>query len=83
MKCKHCDKLLKLSQYKQNDTWKSCPNCSRANGQMHVFYRYPDKFGTTAQRSSPSHPEGAQSYCTCCRSDKVADLSQAKTCDQI
>lgn len=83
MKCQNCDKSLKISQYKHNDTWKSCPKCSQMNGQVHVFYRYPDKFGTTPQRSSPAHPEGAQSYCACCRGDKVADLTHARTCDQV
>lgn len=83
MKCQHCDKPLQISQYKQNDTWKSCPKCSQDNGHVHIFHQYPEMFGTTPHRSSPQHPEGAQSYCTCCRGDKVADLSRARKCDQI
>lgn len=69
MECSHCGKELSLSVYNADKTMKSCPRCSQANGQYHVFHPYPSYFGTTGKRSSSRSPEGAQSYCTNCRGD--------------
>jgi len=65
--CQHCHQPLNVSQYNARRTVKSCPNCSTINGKHHVYYAYPDEFGTTALRATASTPDGAQSYCTACR----------------
>ena len=69
MNCSHCGIDLSISVYRGGKTMKSCPRCSQANGQYHVFHPYPSHFGVTDKRSSSSSPEGAQSYCTNCRGD--------------
>lgn len=68
--CKVCGKLLSSSQYSLDKKYKSCPRCSQENGDEHVYYEYPECFGTTLKRSSSNSPEGAQSYCESCRFDK-------------
>ena len=73
MKCTHCKKNLSTSVYNKDKTLKSCPRCSQANGQYHVFHPYPAAFGTTDKRSTGSSPEGAQSYCTKCRGNYTPD----------
>ncbi len=65
MNCKHCGKPLNETQYHEN--LKSCPNCSVKNGTEHVFYSYPEAFGTTSLRATSNRPDGPQSYCTACR----------------
>lgn len=65
MNCAHCGKPLNKSIYKGK--MKSCPSCSEANGQYHVFYPYPASFGTTPKRASTNHPDGPQSHCQSCR----------------
>ncbi len=65
MNCSHCGRLLNESIYK--DDMKSCPRCSQANGQFHVFHPFPSDFGTTPLRASNTHPEGPQSHCQSCR----------------
>lgn len=67
LKCKSCDALLRSSVYQDNETWKSCPNCSGNNKVEHVFRKFPDAFGTTEERASDTSPVGAQSFCTACR----------------
>ncbi|MCH1923369.1 hypothetical protein L9G74_03360 [Shewanella sp. C32] len=67
MICKICGKPLKQAQWKNNNTLKSCPHCSLENGEQHVYYAYPDRFGETPKRATPKHPEGPQSHCTECR----------------
>lgn len=69
MNCKHCGRDLSLSVYNDNKTMKSCPRCSQADGQYHVFHSYPSDFGVTDKRASSRSPEGAQSYCVNCRGD--------------
>ena len=69
MDCRHCKRPLSESQYRLSKAFKSCPGCSTKDGEEHVYYRYPDKFGTTDLRSSTTHPEGPQSHCSECRSD--------------
>lgn len=63
--CKHCGRPLSEAQWK--DGYKSCPMCSKLNGEYHVFHKYPDDFGVTERRSTAEHPEGPQSYCERCR----------------
>lgn len=67
--CKCCTQALNNAIFKEikGRIYKSCPNCSRLNGEYHVFYPYPESFGTTKKRSSTLHPEGPQSYCERCR----------------
>lgn len=67
MNCNHCRVDLSRSIYNSDKTMKSCPKCSQANGQYHVFHPYPASFGVTDKRASSSSPEGAQSYCVNCR----------------
>ena len=71
MNCKHCHNPLNEAQY-HGVNLKSCPNCSVQNGQEHVFYKYPDAFGTTPLRATSVHPDGPQSHCTACRGGKDA-----------
>lgn len=68
--CTHCRKPLNESQYRKNKQYKSCPKCSTKNGKEHVYYEYPSSFGTTLNRASQNNPEGPQSYCIPCRSEK-------------
>lgn len=70
MNCKFCGKLLNTSQYLLDGKYKSCPRCSTINGEEHVFFPYPNEFGTTEKRESINHPDGPQSYCTSHRSNK-------------
>jgi len=65
--CQHCGKPLNESQYRKGKQYKSCPQCSSKNGKEHVYYTYPENFGTTPLRVSTNSPEGAQSYCYPCR----------------
>ena len=51
MKCTCCGKQLNKSIYKDGKNYKSCPKCSSNNGDQHVFYRYPERFGTTPPES--------------------------------
>lgn len=67
MNCQACRTPLNQSVYNADKTKKSCPSCSKANGQFHVFHNFPSAFGTTEKRISNNDPIGAQSYCTICR----------------
>lgn len=73
MNCKHCNEELRKSLYrtKDNQKFKSCPECSGRNGDFHVYKRYPDAFGETPLRASDNNPHGPQSYCMPCRGRKV------------
>lgn len=68
--CKICGKILNRSQYNKDGTLKSCPRCSTENGEEHVYYSYPDDFGTTPKRASSNRPDGPQSHCESCRFEK-------------
>lgn len=68
--CKICGKSLGKSQYSSDGNYKSCPNCSQENGEEHVYYEYPQNFGTTLKRSSANRPEGPQSHCESCRFER-------------
>lgn len=68
--CKRCGKKLSDSQYSKDGKFKSCPKCSTANGEEHVYYSYPEDFGTTLKRASSKRPEGPQSHCESCRFQK-------------
>ena len=65
--CKICGRPLKESQWREERNYKSCPNCSKENGQEHVYYEYPEHFGTTDARITSANPDGAQSHCAVCR----------------
>ncbi|MDG0876410.1 hypothetical protein ABEX25_22085 [Paenibacillus thiaminolyticus] len=65
--CTSCEKPLNASQWSSDGKYKSCPSCSTRNGTEHVFFPYPDSFGTTPKRATAAHPEGPQSHCTSCR----------------
>lgn len=80
MICPVCNKPLNLSQWKNG--YKSCPACSQ-NAGIHIFYKYPDAFGTTPLRATPNHPEGPQSHCEICRGGNSGPHSSAIRCDQI
>lgn len=63
MFCKCCGKPLRDAI--SWGEYKSCPNCSRMQGE-HVFYRRDD-FGYTEKRETENNPEGIQSWCARCR----------------
>ena len=66
-RCAHCKRLLNRSVYSPDKAWKSCPRCSSIDGAEHVFYEYPDGYGTSDARISDDASDGAQSYCKTCR----------------
>ena len=68
MNCSHCNRPLNEGQF--HEDLKSCPNCSTKNGHEHVFYQYPEAFGTTPKRASSRRPDGPQSHCVACRGAK-------------
>lgn len=82
--CKHCNRPLNKAQYKTVDghQYKSCPRCSEANGSYHVYYTYPESFGSTPARSTSNHPEGPQSYCIPCRGNSTT-ATGGITCNTI
>lgn len=82
IRCKICGEYLNDSQYSVDGKYKSCPSCSTANGQEHVYYQYPDCFGTTPKRATCNKPEGPQSYCTDCRG-RGASNTTGLLCSQI
>ncbi len=84
MICEICKKPLNRTEWSADGTLKSCPNCSaHSKKKQHVYYHYPEKFGTTPMRSTPKHPEGPQSYCSSCRAEDIPDLSQAIYCEAV
>lgn len=83
MLCRVCERELNRAQWSKDETLKSCPHCSTKDGDQHVFFKYPQNFGTTPLRATPNHPEGPQSYCTECRADSVADLRHAIYCKDV
>jgi len=80
--CKACNKELNKSQYRKGDKYKSCPNCSTKNGKEHVYYLYPENFGTTPKRASTKRPDGPQSHCESCRFDRDSHPKQI-LCSEI
>jgi len=66
--CRACGERLRKSIFVGGRAWKSCPNCSGENSNLeHIYYPYPEDFGTTEERASGPNPDGPQSYCTQCR----------------
>jgi hypothetical protein len=82
MNCINCSKPLNETQYRKKRSLKSCPNCSTKNGKEHLFYPYPETFGTTPKRSSTTNPDGPQSYCQACRGEQEQPL-QGILCSEI
>lgn len=68
--CKSCGMRLNKARWADGRKYKSCPRCSTKNGREHVFYPYPQEFGNTDKRVTANNPDGAQSYCTPCRSGR-------------
>lgn len=83
MICSHCGRPLRKQYWSNDERWKACANCSGVNGSEHVFYRYPDDFGTTPPRATDRHPEGPQNYCSACRASRRPDLTRGRLCSQI
>ena len=83
MACENCGQPLHRTQWADEDSWKSCPRCSQAHGTEHVFYRYPDAFGTTPNRATDRHPEGPQSHCQRCRGGNDPDFTEGMLCSDI
>lgn len=72
MICKHCCDRLNVGMIHKVDPetrqkFKSCPHCSEANGNEHIFHPYPSAFGKTPARITAKNPSGNQSYCYDCR----------------
>ena len=63
MICIVCKRKLTDSIFSNDRKYKSCPKCSKLNGQQHVFFPYPSSFGTSEKRVTYNTPDGAQSYC--------------------
>ena len=80
--CRHCNQPLNRSQRREEDTWKSCPECSVQDGNEHVFYPYPSAFGESDKRASNEDPAGAQSYCEACRG-RGARSPKARACSEM
>ncbi|MDD3223203.1 MAG: hypothetical protein PHX70_00575 [Clostridium sp.] len=80
--CKVCHKPLNQSQYSIDGKFKSCPKCSIINGKEHVYYAYPEDFGTTQKRASSNRPDGPQSHCKSCRFEKN-DYPKPILCSEI
>lgn len=84
MNCKNCSDPLNKGIFNSDRTKKTCPSCSQRNGSMHVFYDYPDAFGTTEKRATSKNPDGPQSYCTSCRGSKDEESTEQKyICDEV
>lgn len=81
--CRYCRNPLNESRYRQNREYKSCPKCSTEDGAEHVYYPYPSSFGTTPLRATPNTPDGAQSYCTRCRSREVGPFPGGRRCSDF
>lgn len=72
MQCNCCKKRLNIGMIHKFDKateqeYKSCPHCSKANGNEHVFHPYPESFGNSTARITDNNPDGDQSYCFECR----------------
>ncbi len=81
--CQICGKKLEEAQYRENDRYKSCPRCSRSNGEEHIYYLYPEEFGTTPLRATKAHPDGPQSYCESCRGNSAPIHIGYKKCSEF
>ena len=57
--------------------YKSCPHCSDANGNEHIFHPYPAFFGKTPARISKKNLDGDQSYCVECRTLDTGESSKS------
>ena len=55
--CKVCLKPLEDAQWSKDDQYKSCPSCSTANGNEHVYYKCAE-FGFTDKRVTCNNPDG-------------------------
>ena len=80
--CRICGKSLNISQYSEDGKYKSCPSCSQNNGKEHVYYEYPEHFGTTPKRESSKRPEGPQSHFESCRFNR-GSYPKAILCSEI
>lgn len=71
MSCNCCNAQINSGRVIKIDVngaiFKSCPNCSRTHGSMHVFHRHPREFGQTPARVTAKNPDGNQSFCIDCR----------------
>ena len=57
---------------------------SKNNEREHVYYKYPDKFGTTDKRITKTNPDGAQSYCVDCRGgSNISNNSDSRLCSEL
>jgi hypothetical protein len=80
--CIHCKQPLNRSQYSEGKRMKSCPKCSSSDGAEHIFYEYPVAFGQSEARVSEGTPDGAQSYCSTCRTNDDP-VHAARRCSTI
>lgn len=82
MACTDCGKRLNIGMIQKIDSntgkrYKSCPHCSDADGEEHIFHPYPSAFGKTPARITARNPDGYQSYCTDCRRLPKGTLSRS------
>ncbi|MFX3617918.1 MAG: hypothetical protein ACE3JK_10345 [Sporolactobacillus sp.] len=79
--CTHCGKPLNEAQFRPG--FKSCPRCSTNGGEEHIYYPYPDAFGTTDKRITRNHPDGDQSYCARCRGNDQGPHMDGVRCSEM
>ena len=83
MDCTHCNLPLDEAQFTDGRRWKSCPRCSQAHGEQHVFLPCPEAFGRSPRRVTGPNPEGFQSHCTPCRGDHPPNLAAGTLCSDL
>ncbi|MFT5759654.1 MAG: hypothetical protein ACI9LM_004421 [Alteromonadaceae bacterium] len=92
MACNCCGNRLNSGMIHKKDPvtgkkFKSCPHCSAANENEHVFHPYPGTFGKTPARVTAKNPDGDQSYCNDCRRLDKGELShtykKGKSCQTL
>ena len=88
MTCNTCTSKLNVGMVHKTDPvtrarFKSCPHCSDANGNEHVFHPYPSSFGKTPARKTARNPSGYQSYCCDCRALPKGSLSKVYTTGRL
>lgn len=66
--CSVCHKSLNTALYALQGAklYKTCPNCSKADGR-HMYFPCPAGLGLTEKRGGQHVPCGVQSHCTLCR----------------
>lgn len=81
-RCRHCSEPLNRARKSHDLKLKSCPRCSTKNGAEHVFFESPVAFGISEKRASDETPDGVQSHCIACRTNKPSEFT-ATLCEAV